>query len=141
VDAKVMQCDFSREDLTCPQCGYVAERRNTYRECRIETEGRAVVHVVPAPTVDDIIRTPAVRLGDAVESVLSFVGITKERVAALSKSGTCQCKERQEALNQWGYRQQEKIEAAAKTLSEFYFGGTQQPRVTPDSAASGSVSD
>jgi len=122
-----MQCDFSREDLTCPQCGYVAERCSTYRECRIATEGRAVVQVVPAPTVDDIIRTPAVRLGDAVESVLSFVGITKERVAALSKSGTCKCDDRQEALNQWGYRQQEKIERAVASIGSFYFGENDNP--------------
>jgi hypothetical protein len=133
-------------------CGYVAERRNTFRECRIETEGRAVVHVVPAPTVDDVIRTPAVRLGDAVESVLSFVGITKERVAMFSQSGTCKCNERQEALNQWGYRQQERIEAAAEMLSELYFGGTQEvvaerqgleeatPPVTPASSPPASVS-
>jgi len=125
VDSNVTQCDFSNESLTCPVCGYVAGRRNTYRECRTETSSGAVVHVVPAPSMHDVMRTPAIRLGDAVESVLSFVGITKERVAMLSKSGTCECDERQEALNQWGYRQQERIEAAAETLSEFYFGGTQ----------------
>lgn len=124
MDANVRQCDFSNDSLTCPTCGYVAERRNTFRECRIETKGYAVVQEVPAPTMHDVMRTPAIRLGDAVESVLSFVGITKERVAMLSQSGTCKCDERQEALNQWGYRQQERIEAAAEKLSEFYFGGT-----------------
>lgn len=121
-----MQCDFSRDDLTCPACGYVAERSNTYRECRSEIKVRAVVQEVPAPTLRDVMRTPAIRLGDAVESVLSFIGITKERVAMLSKSGACKCNERQEAMNQWGYRQQERAEAAAKTLSVFYFGGTQE---------------
>jgi len=126
VDAHVRQCDFSNESLTCPACGYVAQRRNTYRECRTETKGIKVVQEVPAPTLRDVMRTPAIRLGDAVEGVLTFVGITKERVAMLSKSGTCKCNERQEAWNQWGYRQQERIEAAAKTLSDFYFGGTQE---------------
>jgi len=126
VDANVKQCDFSNESLTCPACGYVAERRNTYRECRTETKTRSVIQEVAAPTMNDVVRTPAVRLGDAVESVLSFVGITKERVASLTTSGMCNCNERQEALNQWGYLQQERIEAAAKTLSEFYLGGTQQ---------------
>jgi len=67
-----------------------------------------------------------VRLGDAVELVLKSLGITKERVAALAFGNSCNCDKRREALNQWGYRQQERVEKAAMAISAFYFGGTQQ---------------
>ena len=39
-------------------------------------------------------------LGDMVAGGLAYVGITKERVAALV--GGCGCDQRQEALNEWG---------------------------------------
>jgi hypothetical protein len=80
-------------------------------------------------------RTPAVRLGDALESVLRSLGVTKERVMALSFGRPCNCDQRRESLNQWGYRQQERAEAAAKALSAFYFGGTQQRQ--PDNLENG----
>ena len=40
-------------------------------------------------------------LGDMIAAGLSYVGITKERVAAIV-GGDCGCQQRQDALNQWG---------------------------------------
>jgi len=42
-------------------------------------------------------------LGDYVAAGLSAIGITKERVAAVTGK-PCGCKKRQEALNKWGAR-------------------------------------
>jgi len=42
----------------------------------------------------------AVGLGDMVAAGLAYVGITKERVAAVV--GSCNCDGRQEALNEFG---------------------------------------
>lgn len=57
--------------------------------------------VTPAPSAP-VAASPAtpkpMLLGDAVESALSFVGVTKDRVQAWI-GGPCGCKERQERLN------------------------------------------
>jgi hypothetical protein len=47
-----------------------------------------------------------IAIGDAVEKSLRLVGITKERVAASTGRKHCGCAERQEAMNQFGYRWQ-----------------------------------
>jgi hypothetical protein len=48
-----------------------------------------------------------VALGDVVERVLRFFGITKTLVQSVV--GECGCNKRQSALNQWGYRWQYKM--------------------------------
>lgn len=50
-------------------------------------------------------------LGDAVERTLSAVGITPERVSRVTGK-PCGCKARKRRLNEWGYRQQERLERA-----------------------------
>lgn len=42
-------------------------------------------------------------LGDAVAAGLAAVGITPERVAAVT-GRPCRCKQRQQAMNEWGSR-------------------------------------
>lgn len=58
-------------------------------------------------------------LGDAVERVLTTVGITKELVQKITRK-PCKCPARQQWLNQWGYRQQERIEKAVTTAAKWY---------------------
>ena len=66
----------------CTVCGRLARHRNTnvHAECR-----------GPQP----------MGLGDMVAAGLSYVGITKERVAALV-GGDCGCQQRQQFLNEAG---------------------------------------
>ena len=91
-------CDFSSTDLKCPACGYVARKRNTYRECRpIKEKG-----------------WQPFQLGDAVEKALTAVGVTKDRVEALTrtagKPGGCGCAGRKKWLNEVGA----KVQTAAR---------------------------
>jgi len=50
-----------------------------------------------------------IALGDITERALSFVGITKERVQAVTGKQDCGCRKRQEAMNAWGYRWQGRL--------------------------------
>lgn len=59
-------------------------------------------------------------LGDAVERVLTAVGVTKELVQKITRTQDCGCKARQKWLNQWGYRQQERLEKAVTTAAKWY---------------------
>lgn len=47
-------------------------------------------------------------LGDIVEKVLRVFGITKDRVQAVTGK-PCGCKKRQDAMNIWGYRFQQRM--------------------------------
>lgn len=89
------------------------EAYDTSRDCRLcwlfahhveynlAWGGDGKVTSAPSAPVDTVAPTPAHKpmlFGDAVESALSFAGITKERVEAWV-GGPCGCKERQERLN------------------------------------------
>ena len=50
-----------------------------------------------------------IALGDITERALTSVGITKERVQAVTGKKDCGCRKRQEAMNAWGYRWQNQI--------------------------------
>jgi hypothetical protein len=65
-------------------------------------------------------RRPRIAVGDTVERMLTSLGITKELVQRLTRTKDCGCKARQRWLNQWGYKQQERIEKAVKTAAEWY---------------------
>jgi len=97
-------CDFDNQAMTCPACGYVARRLPTYRECR----------PVPQPEWQPIM------VGDLVEKALTAVGITKERVEAITrtagKPGGCGCQYRQKWLNEAGVRVQKSIRQAAQKM-------------------------
>lgn len=59
-------------------------------------------------------------VGDAVERMLTRIGITKERVQAWTRTKDCGCKARQQWLNQWGYRKQEQLERVLKKAARWY---------------------
>lgn len=61
-----------------------------------------------------------VAVGDAVERVLSAVGITPALVQRLTRTKNCGCKSRQKWLNQWGYRQQERMERLLNQAARWY---------------------
>ncbi len=93
-------CDFNNPAKTCPTCGYVARRLPTYRECRS----------VPQPEWRPIM------VGDLVERGLTAIGITKERVEAITrtagKPGGCGCAARKRWLNEAGVTVQKAIRQA-----------------------------
>jgi hypothetical protein len=103
-------CDFDNPAQTCPTCGYVARRLPTYRECR--------------PVPEKVWRP--VPIGDLVERGLTAIGITKERVEALTrtagKPGGCGCAGRQKWLNELGNRVQTDARNAMIAAKRFYVG-------------------
>jgi hypothetical protein len=65
-------------------------------------------------------RLPRVAVGDLVETMLTSVGITKERVQAWTRTQDCGCKARQQWLNRWGYQQQDRIERLLNKAARWY---------------------
>lgn len=100
-----MNCDFNNPQRTCQKCGYVAKKLPTYRKCE---------PVVVQPR-------PLFALGDAVERLLTRVGITKDRVERWTRTegapGGCGCEGRRKWLNEWGYARQREIAAAIRTAA------------------------
>lgn len=60
-----------------------------------------------------------VALGDAVERMLTRLGITKERVQAWTRK-PCNCPARQRWLNQWGYEKQAQLERVLRKAARWY---------------------
>ena len=67
-----------------------------------------------------IVAIPRVAVGDAVERMLSAVGITKELVQEWTRTKDCGCTKRQQWLNQWGYAQQDKLERVLNKAARWY---------------------
>ena len=67
-----------------------------------------------------IIRLPRVAIGDAVERVLTAVGVTKERVQQWTGSKDCGCKRRKGWLNKWGYEKQAQLERLLQIVARWY---------------------
>lgn len=65
-------------------------------------------------------RMPRIAVGDLVETMLTSVGITKERVQAWTRTQDCGCKARQRWLNQWGYEKQSQIERLLNKAARWY---------------------
>ena len=85
-----MRCDLSNPRARCPVCGFVARRR----------DGRLVVGAMrncpgPRPRVF----LPRLRVGDWIESVARFVGITSERIERFTRR-PCGCRGRRDWLNE-----------------------------------------
>lgn len=58
-----------------------------------------------------------IAIGDVVERVLTSVGITKNLAARIFGWRDCGCERRKSWLNQWGYRQQERLRAIPSELT------------------------
>jgi hypothetical protein len=71
------------------------------------------------PTTSPV-ATPRVAIGDLVEQMLASVGITKSRVLQWTRMKDCGCATRQRWLNQWGYKQQERIERLLNRAAKWY---------------------
>ena len=67
-----------------------------------------------------IVSLPRVAVGDLVETMLTSVGITKERVQAWTRTKDCGCKKRQTWLNQWGFEKQEQVERLLNKAARWY---------------------
>jgi hypothetical protein len=90
--------DDKKHRCVCRVCGAVVVVRKlpVYAECG--------AHV---PLFASL---PRLAVGDFVERLLAGIGITKERVQYFTRADGCGCGERQRWLNQWGYRQQDRLE-------------------------------
>ena len=65
-------------------------------------------------------RRRRIALGDAVESMLTRIGITKELVQRITRTKDCGCKARQRWLNQWGYARQAQVERIVEKAARWY---------------------
>jgi hypothetical protein len=65
-------------------------------------------------------RLPRVAVGDLVERMLTGVGISKTRVQQWLRVKDCGCAKRQRWLNQWGYKQQDRIERLLNRAARWY---------------------
>jgi len=77
------------------------------------------------------VQLPALPIGDAVASMLSAIGITKDRVKKVLRTNDCGCTGRQRALNQLG----EKISAAASRVANAVLNAAVPSPYTPDDVA------
>lgn len=57
-----------------------------------------------------------VAIGDVIGNLLSKAGITKKRVSHWLGGKQCRCEIRQRQANEWGYKQQDKIERMSRRL-------------------------
>lgn len=73
-----------------------------------------------SPPRPALVRRRRIALGDFVESSLTRFGITKELVQRLTRTKNCGCKARQRWLNQWGYRQQDRMERLLNKAARWY---------------------
>lgn len=67
-----------------------------------------------------IISLPRVAVGDAVERILTSLGITKERVQKWLQTEDCGCKKRKGWLNEWGYEKQDQLERVLNKAARWY---------------------
>jgi hypothetical protein len=65
-------------------------------------------------------RLPRVAVGDLVERMLTGIGISKARVQQWLRVKDCGCAKRQKWLNQWGYKQQDRIERLLNRAARWY---------------------
>ncbi|NCU85313.1 MAG: hypothetical protein EBV57_04820 [Betaproteobacteria bacterium] len=65
-------------------------------------------------------RLPRIAVGDLVERMLTGIGISKDRVRQWLRVKDCGCAKRQRWLNQWGYKQQDKIERLLNRAARWY---------------------
>jgi hypothetical protein len=65
-------------------------------------------------------RLPRIAVGDLVETMLTRIGISKDRVTQWLRVQDCGCAKRQKLLNQWGYRQQDRIERLLNKAARWY---------------------
>lgn len=67
-----------------------------------------------------------VMVGDLVEQALTAIGITKERVEAITRTagqpGGCGCQARKKWLNQYGADVQRRARSALLAAKRFYLG-------------------
>jgi hypothetical protein len=96
-----MLCDIG-PDLACRVCG------------------RKVSSAAVKATCPSKHRLPRVAVGDLVERMLTSVGISKARVQQWLRVKDCGCAKRQKWLNQWGYKQQDKIERLLNKAARWY---------------------
>lgn len=110
-----------------PQCEYrVVTPRGQANICRAGvyggkvTDGMCRLCLRRGDKPLAIARLPRVAVGDLVETMLTSVGITKERVQQWTRTKDCGCKARQRWLNQWGYKQQDKVERLLNKAARWY---------------------
>lgn len=102
-------CEFDADSLRCTRCGYLARRLPTYRACRTIPE---MARLLAENTATKRVSVPPLKIGTAIATGLSAVGITKDRVKAVTGQD-CGCDKRQNALDAAGAFVSAVVERAA----------------------------
>lgn len=68
------------------------------------------------------IKIPAPRLGDRVQSLLSAVGVTEERVKRLFGVKDCKCSDRKKTLNDVSEEVAFRVESFVNLMADFFLG-------------------
>lgn len=126
-----MLCDFvydrdgDRWLATCARCGRQArvKSRRAYAACRASEQQITPeeLSAIVASGADPDGWKP-LPLGDLVERGLRAIGITEERIKALTGASDCGCARRKSTMNLKGEQIQRAIREAAKTAAKAYFG-------------------
>lgn len=101
-------CQFDESTKRCVRCGFAAIELPYFRVCKnLEETARSVIEHHATHRIS----IPPFRLGDAAESVLKQIGITKARVKAATGKD-CGCTSRQAAMNRAGEAISSRVEKA-----------------------------
>lgn len=114
---RILRSDVERTDQKLP--GYeaaVLDAARFFDDRQIVIEEQTYLQIAARR----VSRSHLVPLGDLVEKTLTFVGVTKKRVQAVTRTKDCGCQKRQQWLNQWGFRQQERLLRLANKAAKFY---------------------
>lgn len=94
-------CEFNQK-LVCKHCGFETKISNLMRICRpsFRNSSNKKLKQNPMYSTEIFVRLPKIMLGDLIEKILTFIGITKERIYKLTRQ-QCNCPARQQWLNSW----------------------------------------
>jgi hypothetical protein len=86
----------------CEVCGYETDLPSLIRNCKPPRpiSAKKILKQNPMPKSKIRLVLPKIMLGDLIEKVLTFFGITKERIYRLTRK-ECNCPARQQWLNEW----------------------------------------
>lgn len=105
----------------CARCGLPMPKNSEIEkhECITLNERSRQIHEAMH---GKIIKLPEVLIGDHLKNILNKIGITEERVKKLFKIKDCNCKGRQDALNEVSKKAISKADATINQIITAVFG-------------------
>ena len=111
-DQSTVMCQFDATTLQCVRCGYQAKKFKTFRVCRTIPE---IAREISRHSSTQRISLPPLRIGSAVSSALSTIGITPNFAKAIIGKD-CGCDRRKAWLDSFGAALSSTISGAANAV-------------------------